>query len=139
MNALFVPVSLTIEPALVSIPAGWSAMGHAAGLDCERPVHRVWVDAFSLGKFQVTNEEYARFIVATGAAAAPFMDKPGFAEPRQPVVAVSWFEAVAYCEWLARATGKSYRLPTEAEWERAARGGREGELHPWGDEAPQAR
>ena len=134
--------SLFTEPALVPIPAGWFTMGHAQGLDCERPPHRVWVDAFLLASCQVTNAEYARFLESTGAAAPPFMDKPEFSGPRQPVVGVSWFEAVAYCEWLAAKSGRGvirqYRLPTEAEWERAARGGREGELFPWGDEPPQS-
>jgi formylglycine-generating enzyme required for sulfatase activity len=54
-----------------------------------------------------------------------------------PVVALSWHEAVEYCDWLRRTTGKSYRLPTEAEWERAARGGAEGLLYPWGDAPPE--
>ena len=56
-----------------------------------------------------------------------------------PVVSVSWFEAQKYCQWLAGMTGRHYRLPTEAEWERAARAGVEGALYPWGDEPPQAR
>jgi formylglycine-generating enzyme required for sulfatase activity len=55
------------------------------------------------------------------------------------VVAVSWFEAVSYCEWLASVSGHPYRLPSEAEWEYAARGGLENRLFPWGDEAPQSR
>jgi formylglycine-generating enzyme required for sulfatase activity len=54
-----------------------------------------------------------------------------------PVVSVSWDEAVAYCDWLSCATGKQYCLPTEAEWERAARGGAEGLLYPWGDAPPE--
>jgi len=61
-----------------------------------------------------------------------------FADSAQPVVAVSWFDAVAYCRWLCRANGRQYRLPTEAEWERAARGGVEGETYPWGNCAPEA-
>jgi formylglycine-generating enzyme required for sulfatase activity len=126
-------------PALVAIPAGWFTMGHPQGLDCEQPAHRVWVDGFWLGRFQVTNAEYEIFLADTKAAPPPLVDKPEFSHPRQPVVGVSWFQAVAYCEWLAAMTGRRYRLPTEAEWERAARGGREGELHPWGSEPPQSR
>ena len=54
-----------------------------------------------------------------------------------PVVATSWYEAVSYCEWLTRASGQPYRLPSEAEWERAARGGTEHSLYPWGDAPPE--
>jgi sulfatase modifying factor 1 len=61
-------------------------------------------------------------------------DDPDFSHPEQPVVAPSWFDAVAYCEWLSALTHRRYRLPTEAEWERAARGGAEQKLYPWGDE-----
>lgn len=60
-----------------------------------------------------------------------------FSHPLQPVVAVSWFDAEAYCEWLSDVTGKKFRLPTEAEWERAARGGLEQKEFPWGDEIPE--
>jgi formylglycine-generating enzyme required for sulfatase activity len=82
----------------------------------------------------VKNVEYARFLDATANVGPRFWDDPSFTRPRQPVVGVSWFEAVAYCEWLSDATGRSFRLPTEAEWERAARGGVEGVAYPWGDE-----
>ena len=70
--------------------------------------------------------------------APPFSRDPNLNHPQQPVVAVSWHEATRYCEWLSASTGKKFRLPTEAEWERAARGGREGELYPWGDAPPQS-
>src|SRR5579871_6992494 len=104
-----------LEPALVAVPEGWFRMGHEQGLDCEQPVHRVWVDGFSLAATQVTNAEYAGFLEATNAPAPPHWNDPNFSDPRQPVVAVSWFEAVAYCEWLSSGTGRHYRLPTEAE------------------------
>ena len=81
----------------------------------------------------VTNEEYARFLKAGDHPAPRFWDDPAFSKPRQPVVGVSWFDAVAYCDWLSEAAGSTYRLPTEAEWERAARGGVDAP-YPWGDE-----
>ncbi len=124
---------------MVTIPAGWFLMGSETGQENERPVHRVWVGAFELAATQVTNLEFARYLAAAGAPAPPHWKDPQFSHPQQPVVAVSWFEAVAYCAWLTGSTGGRYRLPTEAEWERAARGVREGALYPWGDEPPQGR
>ena len=98
-------------------------MGSKTGQDNERPVHRVWVDEFRLASCAMTNAAYAHFVRATGNPPAPLCQDPFFNHPEQPVVAVSWFDAVKYCEWLSLRTGLSYRLPTEAEWERAARGG----------------
>jgi formylglycine-generating enzyme required for sulfatase activity len=132
------PTETTIETALVTIPAGYFLMGCDAGQECERPVHRVWVDSFALAATQVTNRDYAAFLAATQRPAPPEWNKPEFADPGQPVVSVSWFDAVACCDWLSGETGKRYRLPTEAEWEFAARGGLEGKLYPWGDEPPQS-
>jgi len=127
------------DPVMIDIPAGWFLMGTDAGQDVERPVHRVWVDAFAMAATQVTNDDYSRFLAAAGRAAPPFRNDLNINHPLQPVVAVSWFDAVAYCEWLSSLTGSKYRLPTEAEWERAARGGVEGTLFPWGDDPPQSR
>jgi formylglycine-generating enzyme required for sulfatase activity len=126
-----------IEPVMVRIPEGWFAMGCATGRDDEKPVHRVWVDAFELGAYQVTNAEYGYFLEATNGASPPNWNDPNFNDPKIPVTAVSWHEAAAYCDWLSAATGQRYRLPTEAEWERAARGGVEGLLYPWGDAPPE--
>lgn len=114
-------------------------MGSEGGPTGEGPVHRVWLDSFAMAATQVTVEEYARFLDATGSAPPPCWGDPNFSHPRQPVVAVSWFDAVAYCAWLSSMTGSPFRLPTEAEWERAARGGAEGMSFPWGDEAPRTR
>jgi len=125
-----------IQPRLVQIPAGWFLMGSDSGQDNERPVHRVWVDAFALASCQVTNSQYACFLRATGRVPPPFWNDPHFHHPEQPVVGVSWYEADGYCRWLCSVTNQSYRLPTEAEWERAARGGVDGRLFPWGDEPP---
>jgi formylglycine-generating enzyme len=126
-----------ISLTLTRIPEGWFLMGCAENQDNEKPVHRVWVDEFRLGVFQVTNADYAHFVRATGAASPPFCDDPALNLPGQPVTGVSWFEAEKYCKWLAAETRQKFRLPTEAEWERAARGGREGALFPWGDTLPQ--
>jgi len=126
------------EPALVLIPAGRFLMGSEAGQDNERPVHSVFIDSFQLGKYQVTHAEYAAFLKDTESPPPPFWNDSNFTRDEQPVVAVSWFEAVKYCEWLSAVSGKKYRLPFEAEWEWAARGGVEGKLFPWGDDAPQS-
>lgn len=115
-----------IQLKTVLIHAQSFLMGSDEGRADERPVHRVWVDAFEIGITQVTNGEYAAFANATGRPMPP----TPFADPEQPVVAVSWFDAVAYCEWMGA------RLPAEAEWECAARGGAEGMRFPWGKELP---
>jgi formylglycine-generating enzyme len=130
-----------VEPVMtktVRIPEGWFLMGSEAGQDNERPVHRVWIDAFDMAVCQVTNAEYGLFLAATQRHPPLHWGDPDFSHPGQPVVGTSWFDAVAYCEWLTHATGRGYRLPTEAEWERAARGGAEQESYPWGDEPPDS-
>lgn len=126
------------EPAIVRIPAQWFWMGCETGRDDEKPVHRVWVDSFELAAHQVTNAEYQCFLAATKVSAPPNWTDPNFGDPKMPVVAVSWHEATAYCDWLSTGTNKRYRLPTEAEWECAARGGLEQSLYPWGDAPPES-
>jgi formylglycine-generating enzyme len=127
-------------PTLVSVPEGWFLMGCDAGQDNEKPVHRIWVDEFLLAACQVTNAEYERFLRDTGSQPPQFWSDADFNHPQQPVVGVSWHEAVRYCEWLSARNGRPFRLPTEAEWERAARGGNKNEeaLFPWGDAPPQS-
>lgn len=118
------------------VPEGWFTMGWNEGLPAERPPHRVFVDRFEIARQPVTNAAYGEFLAATGAAPPRFWRDPRFADPRQPVVGVAWAEAAAYCAWLTERTGRAHRLPTEAEWERAARGGVEGARYPWGDDPP---
>lgn len=127
------------KPACAAIPAGYFQMGCEQGRDEEKPVHRVWVDAFEMAVYQVRNRDFACFLEAAGNAAPPQWNDPDFSNPDQPVVSVSWFEAAAYCEWLSEMCRRRYRLPTEAEWERAARGGAEGALYVWGDDPPHER
>lgn len=124
----------TVLPELVLIPAGDFLMGDDTGRRDERPAHRVWLDAFLIATLPVTNRQYAVFLAATGSAPPKFWHDPAFNHPDQPVVGVSWYEAVAYCTWLSSLTGRRFRLPTEAEREKAMRGGVEGQPFPWGDD-----
>jgi formylglycine-generating enzyme len=118
-----------------TIPAGEFLMGSDDGQDDERPAHRVYVDAFEASVYPVTRAQYARFLAATGHEQPRDWNDPAFAGDDLPVVGVSWHDASAYCAWRAR-EGSDERLPTEAEWEHAARGRIEGAAFPWGNEMP---
>ena len=126
------------ELDLVQIGAAWFWMGWVAGVPAERPRHRVFVDGFAIARTPVTNDAYGRFVAATGAPSPPFWADPRFSDPEQPVVGIAWNDAQAYSAWLSRLTGRPHRLPTEAEWERAARGGVDDARYPWGDDPPSA-
>jgi len=132
---LFAP-EVPAVPDSSRVPAGLFTMGSSEGRPDERPVHPVAVSAFRLSLTPVTNAQYAPFLTAGDVEPPPFWKLPAFAHPQQPVVGVTWFEAVSYTEWLTRMTGGSWRLPTEAEWERAARGGLEGAPTSWGPSLP---
>jgi formylglycine-generating enzyme required for sulfatase activity len=133
------PNPLAEIPETIAIPAGEYDMGQADGRAEERPAHRVCVAPFSLARFAVTNAQYDRFVLSTGREPTRFRGDAGFSKPAQPVVGPTWQDAVKYCEWLNAQTGRRYRLPSEAEWEWAARGGLAGKLYPWGDEPPEHR
>jgi formylglycine-generating enzyme required for sulfatase activity len=111
---------------LVTVPAGAFPMGSAEGQPDELPVHEVWLDEFALAVHPVTNREYRLFVEATGRCAPGMFADPRFHLPAQPVVMVSWFDAV---------TRLPCRLPTEAEREKAALGGAHGIRYPWGNDA----
>ncbi len=128
-----------IEPRMIEVPAGEFEMGVPS---CPPNANLYWrwdtsgpikVAAFQMGRCAVTNAEYGEYVRGTGAAAAISMAKPGFDAPDQPAGGVSWEEATAYCQWLARTTGRAYRLPRDAEWEYAARGGRAHTIFSWGN------
>ncbi|MGD8912615.1 MAG: formylglycine-generating enzyme family protein [Candidatus Thiodiazotropha sp.] len=113
-----------IEPEMVQIPAGRFLMGSPASetdrYSNEGPQHEVTLRAFALGKTEVPFDEYDRFARATGRE---LPDDEGWGRGKRPVINVSWNDAPAYAQWLSEETGKRYRLPTEAEWEYAARAG----------------
>ena len=125
----------TVTDVMVEIPAGPFTMGTDEGSPDETPAHEVDVPAFRMDKFEVTNVDFVTFVEATGyqtdaeksGASRIWRDEYGSAKDNHPVVRVTWNDAVAYCEWLGK------RLPSEAEWEKAARGP-EGFVYPWGND-----
>ncbi len=98
----------------------------------EAPAHMVFLGAYFIDRFEVSNKHYGDFLRSTGHTAPAYWDDPRLNRPEQPVVGISWHDAKAYCEY----GGK--RLPTEAEWEKAARGP-QGSLYPWGNDFDPAR
>lgn len=112
---------------MILIPAGEFEMGSSLGDTDERPVHRVSLDAFYIDMYEVTNAQYKKFVDATSAQSPIYWKYSNFNEPNQPVVGITWEEASAYAKWAGK------RLPTEAEWEKAARGGLIGKKYVWGD------
>jgi formylglycine-generating enzyme required for sulfatase activity len=115
-------------------------MGSERGDDNEKPVHPVYLPEYRIGKYPVVNAEYKRFLDETGYPAPPDWNEGNYpsGKANHPVVTVTWRDAVAYCRWLSQKTGKTYRLPTEAEWEKAARG-TDGREYPWGNSFDPAR
>jgi sulfatase modifying factor 1 len=109
-------------------------MGRNDGPDNERPRHRVRVEGFAMMACPVDRALYDEFCADTGHQRPPFWDKPYLAHAQQPATGVSWSDASAFALWLGARIGRELRLPTEAEREWAARGGRLDALFPWGDE-----
>jgi formylglycine-generating enzyme required for sulfatase activity len=117
--------------------------------DNESPVDEVYLDAYQIGRYPVTVEEYKHFVEDEGYTNQQWWSAGGFGQkkpgswdeqvlhPNWPVVEVSWYEAAAYCAWLSDRLRREVRLPTEAEWERAARG-TAGRKYPWGKEGPDS-
>lgn len=151
-------------PRFAHVPAGEFAMGADDGEEDQRPQHSAYVDSFYLAIHPVTNQQYAEFVRAAGYPAPAVRDLPLVVTPpqelafreiaapyvwrggelpqgrwRHPVTMVTYRDAVAYCEWLSLRLDRDVRLPTEAEWERAARGPSAGRRYPWGDDIDPSR
>jgi len=122
---------------MIRIPSGSFWMGSEGRFTWESPKHRVFIDAFEMAPTSVTRHEYEVFLRETSHEEPKAWRDSAFANPNQPVVGVNWFDAVAYCEWLTVRKNETYRLPTEAEWEKACRGNSEWE-YAWGDEPPES-
>jgi formylglycine-generating enzyme required for sulfatase activity len=127
------------EPEMVLIPAGQFLMGSDPGadkdaLDREQPQHTLHLPDYYLARTPVTNAQYAAFVQATGHQQPEHWEgrKPPKGKEDHPVVYVSWHDAVTYCRWLAEVSGQPYGLPSEAQWEKGARGS-DGRLYPWGN------
>ena len=119
--------------AFIELQGGRFVMGSMARPD-EQPVREVTIAPFAVAVTPVSNVEYGEFLARSGHEPPRFWEDERFNAPVQPVVGVSWFDAVGYCEWLSELLGRSCRLPTEAEREFAARGGFAGAVYPWGNE-----
>lgn len=121
-----------IEPVtgmeFVLLPPGSFTMGYDNDKDA-RPAHEVHVPSFYMGKYEVTFAQYDRFCVETGR---PLPGDEGWGRVYRPAIHVSWQDAMAFAGWLSEKTGKIFRLPSEAEWEYAARAGTSTHFH-WGD------
>ena len=149
----------SFEPEMVEIPGGHFQMGDIAGIGFrnQKPVHQATIKPFQMSKYEVTKAEFAAFINATGfqtdaeknsaenkgclvysnsdwnwQSGTHWRDHAFKQEDREPVVCISWSDAKTYIKWLNKESGESYRLPTESEWEYAARAGSNTNF-PWGD------
>lgn len=143
-------------PEIIFIPAGHFIMGSnlGAGEPDEYPPHQVWLPEFGIGRCLVTAAEWALFLNDLGEAAALPLFEPGPETTvtwrdghfvvrngcrEHPANGISWLAATAYCRWLSQKLGQPCRLPSEAEWEKASRGGRANSYYPWGSEPPLGR
>jgi formylglycine-generating enzyme required for sulfatase activity len=124
------------------IPGGWYFLGsppNETGRYADEALsHKVNLKPFYISVTEITNAQYGRFLKATGYQAPLYREDKNLNGPNQPVVGVNWHDAVAFCGWLTKVTGVSHSLPTEAQWEAAARGGLVNQPYPWGAEAPGA-
>ena len=137
---------------MVYIPAGQFIMG-SDDYDKEKPVHSIYLDGYWMGKTEVTVKQYLEFVDSTDSHYPAWLEignsgniKTGYKDlykklgealtgDNYPIVGISWNDAAAYCEWLSKKTGLKFKLSTETQWEKAARG-TDGRMYPWGDQEP---
>jgi formylglycine-generating enzyme required for sulfatase activity len=124
---------------MILIPAGKFLMGSDPGVDKwarddEQPQHTLYLPDYYMARTPVTNAQYAAFVQVTYHRQPKGWEhgKPPSGKEDHPVVWVSWHDAIAYCRWLSEVTGRPYRLPSEAQWEKGARG-TDGRIYPWGN------
>lgn len=157
-------MTTALVPDLVRVPTGPFAMGADDGRENERPSREVVLGEYLIGATAVTNAQYLRFVRASGHRPPGVFELPVVVRPLQeirfrefaapycwqdgeppagrddhPVVLVTWDDAREFCRWLSAETGRAFRLPTEAEWEKAARGGLPGRRYPWGSDIDASR
>jgi len=129
------PGEVAIKADLIDIPAGKFQMGRNDSLPTEGPAHEVTLNGFQMDKNEVTNAEYGQFVKQTNHRAPEQWGspKPPVGQESLPVSNVSYEDAIAFAEWRSKRDGVTYRLPTEEEWEYAARNGDKDNLYPWGN------
>jgi len=153
LNRDFVEDFKGINIDMIFMPAGSFQMGSNYGKSDENPVHLVGLDSFWIGKYEITTEQFCKFLNEKGDPyekyikineSSTIMFKENKYVPKsncskKPVNMVSWYGANEFCKWLYSQTGKVYNLPSEAQWEYAARGGLRGQKYPWGNERPEGK
>jgi formylglycine-generating enzyme required for sulfatase activity len=131
------PLLTVIEPGIAGPETVPIPGGRLETLGADGAIEIVEIAPFLLSRTPVTNRDYAPFLASGRVEAPPWWRDPQFCAPRQPVVGVTWADAMAYCAWLSGIAGGLWRLPTEAEWEHAACGGLVSPRTAWGETVPQ--
>lgn len=123
------------EIIMVYIQPGEFQMGSDNGKSYGRPLRSVYLDGYWVGKYEVTFDQFDKFCEEQGIVTP---DDEGWGRDRHPVINISWLDAMAYCRWLSQKFGCNFKLPTELQWEKAARG-TDGRIYPWGNSLPSSK